>query len=150
MSRKEATALLKTKISEYVKDPIVNLRLTNFTITVLGEVNRPGSFIIDDELYKFAINGSLENGIGLGTNNEDFASGISVYPNPAIDYINVDLSKTSIVSDFIINLYDINGRQVAIQANNEQIATHTLDTGSYILVLTSGDDYFSEVIQIYR
>ena len=108
------------------------------------------SFIIDDELYKFAINGTLENGIGLGTNNKDFASGISVYPNPAVDYINVDLSKTDIVSDFIITLYDINGRQVAIQANNEQINIHTLDTGSYVLVLTSGDNYYSELVHVSR
>ena len=108
------------------------------------------SFIIDDELYKFAINGALENGIGLGTNNEDFASGISVYPNPAVDFINVDLSKTEIVNDFIITLYDMNGRQVAIQANNEQITTHTLDTGSYVLVLTSGDNYYSELIHVSR
>lgn len=49
MSRNEATALLKTKITEYIKDPIVNIRLTNFTITVLGEVNNPGTFTIQDE-----------------------------------------------------------------------------------------------------
>ena len=49
LSRKEATDLLKTKISQYVKDPLVNIRITNFTVTVLGEVNRPGSYIIQDE-----------------------------------------------------------------------------------------------------
>ncbi len=49
LSRGEATALLKSKILQYVKDPLVNIRLANFTITVLGEVNNPGSFIIQDE-----------------------------------------------------------------------------------------------------
>ena len=49
LTRKDATTLLKTKITEYVKDPIVNIRLINFTITVLGEVNDPGSFTIQDE-----------------------------------------------------------------------------------------------------
>ena len=49
LSRGEATALLKSKILQYVKDPLVNIRLANFTITVLGEVNNPGSFIIEDE-----------------------------------------------------------------------------------------------------
>jgi len=49
LSRKEATELLKSKISQYVKDPLVNIRITNFTVTVLGEVNRPGSYIIQDE-----------------------------------------------------------------------------------------------------
>lgn len=49
LSRSEAINLLQTKISEYVKSPLVNIRLTNFTITVLGEVNNPGTFIIQDE-----------------------------------------------------------------------------------------------------
>lgn len=49
LTRVEATKLLKDKISEYVKDPIVNLDLKNFKITVLGEVNKPGVFQINNE-----------------------------------------------------------------------------------------------------
>ena len=49
LTRQEATDLLEEKISKYVKDPLVNIRITNFTITLLGEVNNPGSFIIQDE-----------------------------------------------------------------------------------------------------
>lgn len=36
-------------IAEYVKDPIVNVRILNFQITVLGEVNNPGTFFIEDD-----------------------------------------------------------------------------------------------------
>lgn len=36
-------------IAEYVKDPIVNVRILNFQITVLGEVKNPGTFFIDDD-----------------------------------------------------------------------------------------------------
>ena len=49
LTRMQATAFLKNKLSEYVKNPIVNIRLINFTITVLGEVNAPGTFSIEDE-----------------------------------------------------------------------------------------------------
>jgi polysaccharide export outer membrane protein len=45
----EATEMLKIKLIEYIKDPIVNIRLANFTISVLGEVNKPGTFTIEDE-----------------------------------------------------------------------------------------------------
>lgn len=49
LTRLEATALFKGKLSEYLTDPIVNIRLVNFNITVLGEVNNPGTFTILDE-----------------------------------------------------------------------------------------------------
>lgn len=49
LTRTQATELLKEKLLEYIKDPIINIRLINFTITVLGEVNNPGTFTIEDE-----------------------------------------------------------------------------------------------------
>lgn len=59
LSRIQATLMLKERISEYVTDPIINIRLTNFTVTVLGEVNKPGSYTIEDEKI------SLLEAIGL-------------------------------------------------------------------------------------
>jgi polysaccharide export outer membrane protein len=49
MTRMEATNILKDKISEYVKDPIVNLKLQNFKVTILGEVSRPGVYQVMNE-----------------------------------------------------------------------------------------------------
>lgn len=49
LTREQATAYLKNKIKKYVKDPIINIRLINFTISVLGEVKNPGTFTIEDE-----------------------------------------------------------------------------------------------------
>jgi len=40
---------LRTLLSDYLKDPIINIRLLNFTITVLGEVNRPGTYPVVGE-----------------------------------------------------------------------------------------------------
>lgn len=37
---------VKERLRQYVKDPGVSIRNTNFTITVLGEVNRTGQFLI--------------------------------------------------------------------------------------------------------
>lgn len=49
LTRTELTAYLIKRISEYANDPIVNVRLTNFTVTVLGEVRSPGTFTIQRE-----------------------------------------------------------------------------------------------------
>ena len=40
---------LKTKLSEYIKDVVVDVRIINFKVTVVGEVNNPGVFRIQDE-----------------------------------------------------------------------------------------------------
>jgi polysaccharide export outer membrane protein len=49
LTRQQAKNLLQDRISFYVKDAIVNLSITNFKITVLGEVNKPGTYRIDQE-----------------------------------------------------------------------------------------------------
>lgn len=43
------TEEIRKKEELYYKDPIVNVRLINFTVTVLGEVRRPGKYIIQNE-----------------------------------------------------------------------------------------------------
>lgn len=45
----ELAKKISGQISEYVKDPIVNVRILNFQISVLGEVNNPGTFYIEDD-----------------------------------------------------------------------------------------------------
>jgi len=40
---------LQEQISKYIKNPIVNLRIMNFKVTVQGEVNRPGVHTITTE-----------------------------------------------------------------------------------------------------
>lgn len=49
LNRQELSAKFKTQISEYVQNPIVNVRLVNFQVSVLGEVTQPGTFDIRDE-----------------------------------------------------------------------------------------------------
>lgn len=42
MTRSEVLALFKKKISAYIKNPIITVRLQNFKVAVQGEVNGPG------------------------------------------------------------------------------------------------------------
>lgn len=50
LTKEEAIQLLQKEIStKYVKDAIVNIRILNYKITVLGEVNRPGVYTVADE-----------------------------------------------------------------------------------------------------
>lgn len=49
LTRAEVVELLRSKITEYVTDPVINLRIMNYKITVLGEVNNPGTFTLSSE-----------------------------------------------------------------------------------------------------
>jgi len=48
-STNEVREAISVKAAEYYKDPIVNVRLANFKITVLGEVARPSAYIMPSE-----------------------------------------------------------------------------------------------------
>tara|TARA_R110000765_G_scaffold168384_3_gene273389 strand:- start:2377 stop:3159 length:783 start_codon:yes stop_codon:yes gene_type:complete len=49
LTPEETKEVLKEKLEPYLKDPIINLRLRNFTVTILGEVNRPGTYQVNGE-----------------------------------------------------------------------------------------------------
>ena len=51
MTKREAENLIKERLKPYVvnEEPIVTVRMVNYKIAVLGEVNRPGMFTISNE-----------------------------------------------------------------------------------------------------
>lgn len=58
-SQEELANKLKSEIKRYIQNPIVNVRIVNFEISVLGEVNRPGTFEVQDDYF------SLPQALGL-------------------------------------------------------------------------------------
>lgn len=50
LTKGEAETLIREKLGEYLKEtPIVTVRMSNYKISVLGEVSRPGVFTISNE-----------------------------------------------------------------------------------------------------
>lgn len=45
----EAKALIKTHLEKYLKEPTVTVRIVNYRVTLLGEVNRPAVYTIPNE-----------------------------------------------------------------------------------------------------
>jgi len=48
-TRSEAISILESEIKEYITNPRINLRILNYKISVLGEVNRPGKYVQTSE-----------------------------------------------------------------------------------------------------
>jgi len=119
LSRSEATDLLKEKISNYISNPIVIIRILNFKVTILGDVRNPGSYTIPNEritlLEGLGLAGDLNitgkrnnilvvrdnNGKQTGTNvditSSDFINSPYYYLNQN-DVIYVEQNKTKINS----------------------------------------------------
>lgn len=49
LTRLEATELIKEKLKKYLLEPSVNLSFANFRVTVLGEVAKPGTYVLPQE-----------------------------------------------------------------------------------------------------
>jgi polysaccharide export outer membrane protein len=49
MARSQLVQLLQDKISVFIKNPIINLRIMNFKVSVQGEVTVPGTYTIASE-----------------------------------------------------------------------------------------------------
>lgn len=49
LTRLEATQVIKDKLKKYLLEPNVNLSFANFRVTVLGEVAKPGTYVLPQE-----------------------------------------------------------------------------------------------------
>lgn len=80
---------------------------------------------------------------------------VFVYPNPAVDMVQVDVQADPAAS-VDIHLFDIKGKQYNVTVDwdqNTQIATvpvHTLSVGNYILRIKIGDEVYVEKISVVR
>ena len=68
----QAKNLVKQKLEKYLVDPTVNLRIRNFKVTVLGEVQQPGVYTIPNEKI------TLIEALGLAGDMTIFARRINV------------------------------------------------------------------------
>ena len=76
----------------------------------------------------------------VSVEDHDFDVNITLYPNPAIDYINVKISDLERVNSFCI--YDISGRLLSQQQILDKafkIGFSQLSTGNYIILFTKDD-----------
>lgn len=58
-TRQELSEILEEKISEYIQNPIVNVRFMNYRVTMLGEFNTPG--VVNSDTEKLSIIEAIAN-----------------------------------------------------------------------------------------
>lgn len=130
LTRTEATEYLKELLSEYIKNPIVNIRLANFTISVIGEVNNPGTFIIQDE--KITINQAL----GLAGDLTIFGRRDNVFLIRDINgdktYTKIDLTSINVMNSPVY--YLAQNDVIYVEPNKSKIRSSTFNPNTAVII----------------
>lgn len=134
LTRTQLTDMLTEKISEYANDPIVNVRLANFTITILGEVANPGTFTIQDERITF-----LE-AIGLADDLTIFGKRKDILLIREVDgkkkFAEIDLTSINIVNSPVYYLQQ--NDVIYVKQNNAKIRSSTYNQNNGVLISAVG------------
>lgn len=130
LTRAEATALFKEKISEYVKEFIVNIRLINFTVSVLGEVNSPGTYTIQGERI------SLVQALGLAGDLTIYGKRDNIFLIREIDgkkkYAKYDLTSINVVNSPVY--YLAQNDVIYVEPNKSRVNTSTFNPNNGVLI----------------
>lgn len=134
LTRTELTDMLTEKISEYVTDPIVNVRLANFTVTILGEVRNPGTFTIQDERI------TILEALGLADDLTIFGKRKNVLLVREVDgkkkYAKIDLTTVNVVNSPVYYLQQ--NDVIYVEPNNAKIRSSTYNQNNSVLISAIG------------
>lgn len=146
LSPEEARVLIRTRLSQYLIDPIINIRLQNFSVTILGEVNRAGTYPVNGERISIlealglagdlTIKGQRENVMVI----RDF-DGTKVYTR-------IDLTRKEAMNSPVY--YLTQNDVVYVEPNKSAITASSLDNRATIAISIASTLITAAVILITR
>ncbi|TRZ44963.1 polysaccharide biosynthesis/export family protein [Robertkochia solimangrovi] len=133
MTRKELTAVLKEKISEYVVDPVVVVLVQNHEVMILGEVAHPGPVSIDAE--RLTIVQALGKAGDLTINSKRQNILVIREEDGVKKYFRVDVTKAEFMNSpgYYLKRNDI----VYVEPNNFKIQTPFRGSFGFFTAVTS-------------
>jgi len=146
LSSEELRVLLRDRLSEYLKDPIINIRLRNFTVTVLGEVNRPGTYPVDGERISILEALGLANDLTIKGKRENIMV-IRDFDGTKV-YHRINLKRKEAMSSPVY--YLTQNDVVYVEPNNSAITASSLDNRATIAISIASILITSTVILITR
>ena len=132
LSQQQLAAKLKVQIKRYVQDPIVNVRLVNFQISVLGEVNRPGTFDVEDAYF------TLPQALGMAGDLSIYGKRDNVLvmreENGVTTHAYLDLGDANIINSPYYYLQQNDVVYVEPNGPQRQSASYNRNAGVYISI----------------
>ena len=113
LTTKEASYYLEQQYSRILADPIINVRVLNHFVTVLGEVNKPGRYSLEND------NVSLIEILGM-------AEGLSIYSkNDEIEIVRIIDGKSAKLTVNLIDLTSLPQKNILLQPDDIVYVGHT-------------------------
>ena len=137
LSPEETRALLIDKLKDYLINPIINIRLKNFTVTILGEVNSPGTYPVNGEQI------TILEALGLAGDLTIKGKRDNILVYNRIDLTNKSAMKSPV---YYLTQNDV----VYIEPNKSAITSSSLDNRATIAISIASILITSTVIVLTR
>lgn len=130
LTRSEAVDLLREKISHYVKNPVINIRIMNYRVTVLGEVARPGSYTIPNERI------TIPEALGLAGDLTVYGKRDNILiirdKNGEKTYTRVDITKKDLLESpyYYLQQNDV----IYVEPNKAQVQSSTYNRNATVVI----------------
>ncbi len=130
LNRTQAIAKLTEMISLYIENPILNLRILNFKVSVLGEVTKPGAYTIPSERITLLEALSLAGDLSIYGKRDNI---LVIHEKEGIKtYTRVDLTKIDILnlSNYYLSQNDI----IFVEPNKTKINTSAIGPNANLYI----------------
>lgn len=131
-TREEVRKEITEKLKKYINEPIIQLNILNFKITVLGDVQRPGTFNIPNEKVSFVEALGIAGDLNITANMTDVR--IFREHNDSLETSQINLNSDDI---FYSNFYMLQQNDVIYIPPNKAKSRSAKYSSIYIPLLTS-------------
>ncbi|MBV8328631.1 MAG: polysaccharide biosynthesis/export family protein [Chryseobacterium sp.] len=139
---------IREKITQYVINPTVNVRLANFKVTILGEVNRQGDYTIANG------QATVLNALGLAGDLTIYGKRTDILvirtENGNVIHGKINLQDANLINSPFFNLKQ--GDAIIVQSNKvrEITARQNPNTGLYLTAISIGVTAIAVVISLFN
>ncbi|MDX8568427.1 polysaccharide biosynthesis/export family protein [Elizabethkingia sp. HX XZB] len=121
---------LESKIIRYIKEPTVNVKLNNFRVSIMGEVARPGEYIIADGQTNLMKVLALAGDLTMYGTRDNVLLIRSI--DGKIEKVRVDLTRSDFINSPYYNIKQ--GDVIYVSANRTREKTSRLDPNMPIYI----------------
>jgi polysaccharide export outer membrane protein len=134
LTTEQARDVVRNRAAQYYKNPTVNLRFANFRITILGEVSRPGTYVVSNEKINILDALGLAGDLTVYGKRENVAL-LRQQDNGSREFVRLDLSKSDLLNSpyFFLRQNDY----LYVETSKSKIASSDAIQNRNITILTT-------------